>query len=47
MKIFGLRKVEFIETKDDSSLLKGKGDESQAEKRIQERLLLVRTKREN
>lgn len=34
LKMFSLRKVEVIETNDDSRLLKGKGDESQIEKRI-------------
>lgn len=42
-----LQKVEVIETKDDSKLLKGKGDESQTRKCIPERLLLAGTKRKS
>ena len=45
MKILSLRKVEVIETQDDSMVLKEKGDESQTEKCIPERLLPVGTKR--
>lgn len=37
--MFSLRKADVIEVKGDSRLLKGKGDQSQIEKHIQERLL--------
>lgn len=46
-KIFSFRNIEVIETKDDSKLLKGKGDESQTQKCTPERLLLAGTKRKS
>ena len=47
MKMFSLRKGEVIEVKDESLLLKGKGDQSQIENHNQGRLLSVSTKRKN